>query len=128
MTALLSGIMLEALAGLTKKLRRHAQVHLRGLQMNVTEIDRQVMQESLYVGTLLIPGGETVNGEGVPQVVNPRLLACVSPTDACAITQKSELQFQPLYGDGAARLGREKRGIRRPSSWPSAIVLNQDLV
>ena len=64
------------------------------LQMDVAEIDRQVMQESLYVGTLLIPGGETVNGERMAQVVNPRLLACVSPTDACAIAQSSEVQFE----------------------------------
>ena len=82
MVSLLSGIALEALAGLTKKLGRHAQVHLRVPQMDVAQIDRQVMQEPLYVGTLLIPGGETVNGERMPQVVNSRLLTC-RQSDGC---------------------------------------------
>ena len=63
-------------------------------RMDVAQIDRQVMQESLHVGTLLIPGGETVNGERMSQVVNPRLLACVSPADACAIAQNSELAVE----------------------------------
>ena len=43
MASLLSGIALESLAGFTKKLGRHAQVHLRVTQMDVTQIDRQVM-------------------------------------------------------------------------------------
>ena len=34
-------------------------------QMDVAEVDRQVMQEPLYVGALLVPGDETVNGERV---------------------------------------------------------------
>jgi hypothetical protein len=37
--ALLSGIAFKAMAGLTKKLGRHAQIHLRVSQMDVTEID-----------------------------------------------------------------------------------------
>jgi hypothetical protein len=63
MASLLPGIALEALAGLTKKLGRHAQVHLRVPQTAVAQIDRQLVEESLYVGPLLIPGGETVNSE-----------------------------------------------------------------
>jgi hypothetical protein len=63
MASLLPGIALEAPTGLTKKLGRHAQIHLRVPQVDVTEVNRQVMQEPLYVGTLPIPGGETVNGE-----------------------------------------------------------------
>jgi hypothetical protein len=39
MTALLPGIALEALAGLTKKFGCHAQIHLRVSQPDVTEID-----------------------------------------------------------------------------------------
>jgi hypothetical protein len=65
MAALLPGIALEALAGFTKKLGRHAQVHLRMPQMDMAEVDRQVMQKPLHVGTLLVPGGETVNCERV---------------------------------------------------------------
>jgi len=77
----LSGIALEALAGLTKKLGGHAQVHLRVPQVDVTEVNRQMMQEPLYVGTLLIPGGETVNGERMPKVVNS--VADVCQFDGC---------------------------------------------
>lgn len=65
--------------------------------MDVTEIDRQVMQKPLHIGTLLIPGGETVNGKRVAQVVNPRLLACVSPADLCAIAQNSERVRSRFY-------------------------------
>jgi hypothetical protein len=63
MASLLPGIALEALAGLTKKLGRHTQVHLRVPQLAVAQIDRQLVQESLDVGTLLIPRGEAMNGE-----------------------------------------------------------------
>jgi hypothetical protein len=55
MASLLSGIALEALAGFPKKLGRHAQVHLRVPQFDMAQIDRQLMQEPLYVGALLIP-------------------------------------------------------------------------
>ena len=82
------------------------------LQMDVAEIDRQVMQEPLHVGTLLIPGGETVNGERMAQVVNPRLLVRVSPTDARAIAQNSEVLFERPRVDGAARPRSRKRGPR----------------
>jgi hypothetical protein len=67
MASLLPGIALEALAGLAKKLGRHAEVHLRMLQLDMPQIGRQVMQQSLHVGTLLIPGDETVNGERMPR-------------------------------------------------------------
>jgi len=40
---LLSGIAIEELAGLTKKLGCHAQVDLRMPQFGVAQIDRQVM-------------------------------------------------------------------------------------
>jgi len=85
MASLLPGIALEALAGLTKKLGRHAQVHLRVPQVDVTEVNRQMRQEPLYVGTLLIPGGETMNGERMAQVVNSRLLSCIRSADTGTI-------------------------------------------
>jgi hypothetical protein len=65
MASLLPGITLEALAGFTKKLRGHAQVHLRVPQMAVAQIDREVMQKPLHIGTLLIPSGEAVDGKRV---------------------------------------------------------------
>src|SRR3990172_10321795 len=125
MAALLPGIALEALAGLTKKLGCQAQIHLCGPQTAVAQIDRQLVQEPLHVGTLLIPGGETVNGEGVAQVVNPRLLACVSPTNACAIAQNSEGLLQRPCIDRATQRRREKGGLGWPSLRSSAVVLDQ---
>ena len=49
---LLPGITIEAFAGFTKKFGRHAQVHLSVSQLDVTEVDRQMMQKSLHIGTL----------------------------------------------------------------------------
>src|ERR1035441_5825258 len=65
MAPLLPGIAFEALTGFMKKLGRHAQVHLRVPQMDMAEINRQVMHESLYVGAFLIPRRETVDSEGM---------------------------------------------------------------
>ena len=62
------------------------------------------MQEPLHVGTLLIPRGETVNGERMAQVVNPRLLVrVVSPADAGTITQKSEVALKNTRIDASRR-------------------------
>jgi len=61
----LPGIAFESLAGFLKKFRRHAQVHLRVPQMDMAQVNRQWMQESLHVGALLIPRRETVNREGM---------------------------------------------------------------
>ena len=66
MASFLSGIALEALAGFTKKLGGHAQVDLRMPQLDVAQIDRQVMQEPLHVGTLLIPVRKVRNGVATP--------------------------------------------------------------
>jgi hypothetical protein len=65
MVSLLPGIAFKSLAGFMKKLGGHAQVHLRVPQMDMAEINRQVMHESLYVGALLIPRRETVDSEGM---------------------------------------------------------------
>jgi len=54
--------------------------------MDMAQINRQVVEESLHVGTLLIPGRETVNGEGMPKVMNPRLFArAIASTDTGAM-------------------------------------------
>ena len=41
------------------------EVDLGVPDMDVAQIDGQMVQESLHVGTLPIPGGEAVNGERV---------------------------------------------------------------
>jgi hypothetical protein len=126
MVSLLPGIALEALASLTEKLGRHAQVHLRVSWTDVAQIDRQLVQESLHVGTLLIPGGETMNGESMPQVVNSRLLACsTGTTDTCTIARGPEVLFEHPYVDGAAFQGCEKGSLNWPPSRLRAIVLDQ---
>jgi hypothetical protein len=66
MASLLPGVALEALAGFTKKVGRHAQVHLRVTQVDVAQIDRQGVEESLHVDALLVPGSKAVNGERMP--------------------------------------------------------------
>ena len=126
MASLLPGIALEALAGFTKKLGRHAQVHLRMLQLDVTQIDRQVMQEPLYVGTLLIPGGETVNGERMAQVVNSWLFLAYQ-SDGClrdrTATRKFLWSVFVLTGPPST-VAKKGASAGRPFR-PSAVVLNQ---
>src|SRR6516225_2765505 len=96
--------------------------------MAVAQINREVMQESLHVGTLPIPGGNTVDSKRVAQVVNPRLFACVSTADACALAKKSEFLFELYRMNGVTALPCEKGRLLWPSVLPSAIVLNQSPV
>ena len=49
-------IALEVLAGLVEQLGRHAQVDLGMPDMHMAQIDGQMLEESLHVGALLVPG------------------------------------------------------------------------
>ena len=83
------------------------------------------MQEPLHVRILLIPCCETMNGERMSQVVNSRLLACVSSADAREIAQISEMILKRVARDGIARPSCKKWGIGWPMFWPSTVILNQ---
>jgi hypothetical protein len=66
MAHLLLGVAFEAGVRLGQQRGRHAQVHLGGGQMGMPQVDRQLRQQFLDVGTLPIPGRQSVNGKGVP--------------------------------------------------------------
>jgi hypothetical protein len=57
------GINLEALTGLMEQLRRHGQVDLGVPDVNMPQVDGQMLEQSLYVGALLVSGRQAVNGE-----------------------------------------------------------------
>jgi hypothetical protein len=66
MADLLRGVLFKAIASLLQEFRGHAQVHLRGPDMDMAEINRQEREQPLHIRALPIPGGQPVNGEGVP--------------------------------------------------------------
>jgi hypothetical protein len=61
-----AGVPLESGAGLVQQLRGQAQVDLRGRQVGVPEVDRQVVQQPLDVRPPPIPLGQPVDRERVP--------------------------------------------------------------
>jgi hypothetical protein len=65
MAFLLPDVALEAEVGLVQKFGRHTEIHLRVPEMDVAEVDRQMMNQPLYIRALPIPGRETVNRERV---------------------------------------------------------------
>jgi ribosomal protein S7 len=73
MRHLRSRVALEAEAGLLQQFGGHAEIALRILESSMSEIDRQVGQESLDVLTLAIPGDEANDREGVTEVMQSRL-------------------------------------------------------
>jgi general stress protein YciG len=69
MRHLRSGVALEAEAGLLEQLGGHVEVAFGVAQHAMSEIDRQVGQESLYVLALAIPGDEANDRERVTEVM-----------------------------------------------------------
>jgi hypothetical protein len=65
MANLPAGVPLKALASLLEKLRCQGQIHLRIGQVGMSEVDREVINEPLYVGPLSIPFGQSVDREAV---------------------------------------------------------------
>src|SRR5262249_46380415 len=60
------GVALETGAGLRQQVWRHAQVNLGAGQVDMSQVDRQVMEQLLYVRPLSVPGGQAVDRKGVP--------------------------------------------------------------
>jgi hypothetical protein len=69
-----ASVSLKALAGFVQQLRRQREVTLCGSDMNMAEVSCQLWQQALHVCPLAIPGDQTMNGEGVTQVVKSRLV------------------------------------------------------
>jgi hypothetical protein len=127
MVSLLLGVPIEPVVGFMKKLWGHAQVHLRVPQMNMTEIDRQVMKESLHISTLLVPGSEAVNGGRMAQVVNTRLLAYIRSADTGMIAQDTESVLERIWLDLLPRRRGEKWSVGWLPRRQSKGTLSQNL-
>jgi hypothetical protein len=91
MTALPAGVPLEECAGLLQQVGRHGQVNLGVRQAVMPEVNREVIDQPLHVGTLSVPLGQAVDREGVPKVVQPRLEATtVGALDTGTFSQSLE--------------------------------------
>jgi hypothetical protein len=67
--------LLEPLAGLAKQFRRQGQIALRAADIDVSEVSRQLGQQSLDISAFAVTGRQPMHGKAVPQVVQPRLEA-----------------------------------------------------
>ena len=72
--------MLKALAGLVQQFRRQSEVTLSGSDIDMAEVSRQLWQQALHIRYLAIPGDHTVDGGGVPQVMQSWLIAAAVMT------------------------------------------------
>lgn len=71
------GVTIETLRGFREQVGSHGQVGLSPRNVDVTQIGRQQRKAGLDIGSLAIPGDESVDGEGMAQIVKPRLPARV---------------------------------------------------
>jgi hypothetical protein len=108
MAILPAGVPLEPGAGLLQQLRGHGQIDLRGRQAGVPEVHGQVVQEPLHVRPLPVPRRQPVDREGVPEVVQPGLIAGVSRTvHLGALPEASERALQRPQRDGGPALAEK---------------------
>src|ERR1700676_341757 len=71
-------------AGFLQKVRRHAQGDLRRPDMDMAKINGEQREQTLHIRALSVPRDEPVNGEAVPEIVYPWLMArtiCTAKTD-----------------------------------------------
>jgi hypothetical protein len=94
-------IVLKSAVGFRQQLRRHGQVTLGRAQIDVSEISRKGWQKGLDVCTLPVPLRQPVDGERVPQIMEPRLMrTCVAAADTCKVAQPPEGVFYEFVSDG----------------------------
>ncbi len=88
--SLLLYVVLESLGRFLQKFRRHAEIDLRVPNMDMAQIDRQQVQQSLYIRPLLIPRRQTMDCKCVTQIVNSRLLSRVRAANPRRVAQNLE--------------------------------------
>jgi hypothetical protein len=62
----LGGIVLKPGRGGAQEFGRRCEIPIAFLRPHMAEIDGEVREQSLHVGTLLIPAPDTLNSEGMP--------------------------------------------------------------
>jgi len=89
MAGLRRSVLLKAMIGFRQQFRGHAQISLRRLDVNVAEINGQQRKQLLHVCALLIPRRQPVDGKGVPQVMDARLVTrSIGAPDACLLAEE----------------------------------------
>ena len=107
------GITLKAPRGLGEQFRGHGEVYLGPGHMDMTKIGRQQGQSRFHIDTLAVPGDDTVDGHGVPEVMEAGLppIRRRSP-NAGMLPQTPKDFFKLLAGDGVATSRGKKSGAR----------------
>src|SRR2546425_5206039 len=107
------GITLKAPRGLGEQFRGHGEVYLGPGHMAMTKIGRQQGQSRFHIDTLAVPGDDTVDGHGVPEVMEAGLppIRRRSP-NAGMLPQTPKDFFKLLAGDGVAASRGKKSGAR----------------
>src|SRR5260370_42654681 len=74
------GVEFEAVVRLLEEFPSHRQVVSSGVEVNMTQVSRQMRQEPLYILPLAVPGDQSPHGEGMTEIVEPRLKAPTGET------------------------------------------------
>jgi hypothetical protein len=75
MIVLPASVSLEERTGLLQQFWDHGQVNLGVPQVSVPKINREVIDQPLYIGPLAVPFRQPMDGKGMPKPVESRLLA-----------------------------------------------------
>src|SRR6266436_5395168 len=75
MAHLPGGVEFEAVVRLLEEFPSHRQVVSSGVEVDMTQVSRQMRQEPLYIPPLAVPGDQSPHGEGMAEIVEPRLKA-----------------------------------------------------
>ena len=86
--------------------------------VGVPQVDGEVVQEPLDVRPLLIPPDQAMDGEAMPQVVQPRLVACaVGPPYPRVVPEPLERPVHRLHLNRGPTLAEEESTLRVVPCW-----------
>src|SRR6267378_6293423 len=69
------GVEFEAVVRLLEEFPSHRQVVSGRVEVDMTQVSRQMWQEPLYILPLAVLGDQSPHGEGMTEIVEPRLKA-----------------------------------------------------
>src|ERR1017187_4515404 len=92
--------------------------------MHMSEIGRQLRQQTLHIISVTIPGNQAMHCERMSKIMKSRLkTSSISALNASSNTQSAEGGRSRPHGDSFPRTGHEERGIRLPRMVPSSCGL-----
>src|ERR1035441_410350 len=106
------GITGETRAGLRAQVRSYRQILLGAGDVDMPQIDGEIDQQCLHIGSLAIPVDQAMSGHGVTQIVEPGLIAgSLGPFDIRRQTQSSEDALGGGTAHGRAFVGAQKAWV-----------------